>query len=101
MSEGRKGSHLLTFMCMVLPVYCAFLYNICVARFMDLSTICGFLGQKIVCGWIKAKSSVDFSAYGRFCPINFKIVSFRQQPGYIITYNDHLPFNKNRVSGPQ
>ena len=30
----------------------------CVVRFMDLSTICGFLGQKIVCGWIKAKSRV-------------------------------------------
>ena len=29
-----------------------------VARFMDLSTICGFWGQKMVCGWIKAKSRV-------------------------------------------
>ena len=42
-------------------------FIICVARFMDLSTICGFLGQKIVCGWIKGQgqkySSVDFSAY--------------------------------------
>ena len=39
--------------------------SVSVARFVDLSTIYGFLEQKIVCGWIKAKSRVfvNFSAY--------------------------------------
>ena len=42
-----------------------------VARFMDLSIICEFLGQKIVCGWIKAKC--DFVQLR--LSISFKIVS--------------------------